>query len=144
MERVTVSSEIYIDLRAIRQELDLSQAELAALIGVSERTIQSCEQGWRNPGQAVEKAALLLLLARRHGSRFEEHRCWESINCDDEERSSCLVHQSHQGHVCWLLSGNFCRGRLLRTWDDKKEACFSCPFFLELLPEGVPLLKPEA
>ena len=40
------------------------------------------------------------------------------------------------------LSGNLCRGREVKTWDDKKEHCFECPFFLELLPGGVPLLTP--
>ncbi|MFC1529668.1 helix-turn-helix domain-containing protein [Gemmatimonadota bacterium] len=138
-----MNSELIINLKAIRKSLTLSQSELAGLIGVSERTIQSCEQGWRNPGQAVEKSALLLLMARRHGADLEKYRCWDSINCTDEERANCLVHQSHQGHVCWLLSGNLCRGHHLRTWDDKKEACFECPFFLELLPEGVPLLTPD-
>jgi DNA-binding XRE family transcriptional regulator len=141
---VIVSSELIIDLKAIRKALDLSQSEMAGLIGVSERTIQSCEQGWRNPGQAVEKSALLLMMARRHGADLEKHRCWESINCTDEERANCLVHQSQLGHVCWLLSGNLCRSRNLRTWDDKKQACFECTFFQELLPDGVPLLTPDA
>jgi len=139
-----VSRAIIIDLKAIRKELDLSQAKLATLIGVSERTVQSCEQGWRNPGQAVEKAAILLLVARQNGAEMEKHRCWETIKCNDEERLNCLVYQSHQGHVCWLLSGNQCRGRDLKTWGDKKEACFECPFFLELLPDGVPVLTPVA
>ncbi len=144
MERVIVKSELIIDLKTIRKALDLSQSEMAGLIGVSERTIQSCEQGWRNPGQAVEKSALLLMMARRHGADLAKHRCWDSINCTDEERANCLVHQSHLGHVCWLLSGNLCRSRNLRTWDDKKQACFECTFFQELLPDGVPLLTPDA
>lgn len=139
-----MSRAIIIDLKAIRKELDLSQAKLATLIGVSERTVQSCEQGWRNPGQAVEKAAILLLMARHNGAEMEKHRCWETIKCSDEERLNCLVHQSHQGHVCWLLSGNQCRGRDLKSWVDKKKACFECLFFLELLPDGVPILTPVA
>ncbi|MFC1499662.1 helix-turn-helix domain-containing protein [Candidatus Zixiibacteriota bacterium] len=139
-----MNGSTFINLKAIRKELDLSQTELASLIGVSERTIQSCEQGWRNPGQAVEKAAVLLLLARRHGPVLDEHQCWVSINCSDEERSNCLVYQSHQGHLCWLLSGNLCRGRSLKTWRDKKENCFECPFFSELLPGGVPMLTTDA
>ncbi|MFC1559343.1 helix-turn-helix domain-containing protein [Gemmatimonadota bacterium] len=134
----------FVDLKAIRRELDLSQAELASLIGVSERTVQSCEQGWRNPGQSVEKAVVLLLLARRHGAAMEEHQCWTSIKCSEEEQLNCLVHQSHQGHLCWLLSGNLCRGLNLKTWEDKKENCFECLFFLELLPAGVPMLTPDA
>lgn len=141
---MAMSRALYIDLKAIRTELDLSQSEFAILLGVSTRTVQSCEQGWRHPGQAVEKAALLLLLARRYGSDLENHHCWDSIDCSKEERANCLVHHSHQGHVCWLLSGNVCQGRNMKTWQDKKEHCFECSFFRELLPEGVPLLTSDA
>ena len=138
-----MNGECFIDLKAIRKELELSQTAFAALLGVSDRTVQSCEQGWRHPGQAVEKAALLLLLAQRRGAEWKTNRCWESIDCGDEERSNCLVHQTLQGHLCWLLSGNICRGRELKTWVDKTEHCFDCPFFRELFPGGAPLLTPD-
>ncbi|MFG1691448.1 helix-turn-helix domain-containing protein, partial [Gemmatimonadota bacterium] len=101
-----MADETHIDLKAVRTELGLSQAELADLIGVSQRTVQSCEQSWRKPGPAVEKAVLLLLLASRHGADFGINVCWETLDCSDDERGGCLVYQSRQGHLCWLLSGN--------------------------------------
>ena len=55
-----------IDLKAIRQELGLSQAQFARLLGFSVRAIQSCEQGWRKPGASLERSALLLLMANRN------------------------------------------------------------------------------
>ena len=126
-----------LDLKVVRQELGLSQAEFADMIGVSVRTVQACEQGWRNPSGAVEKAALLLLLSRRHGPEFSEYRCWEEINCSDDERKACLVFQTRQGHLCWLLSGNVCQGKRLRDWKDKKATCKECSFFQKLLPDGL-------
>jgi len=128
----------YIDLKAVRGELGMSQAEFADMIGVSPRTVQSCEQGWRNPSPAVEKASLLLLLASRHGPAFGEHACWDTLDCSDEERRVCLVSQTRQGHLCWLLSGNICQGKRLHSWEDKKATCLECPFFRELLPDGLP------
>ena len=130
-----------IDLKTVRTEFGLSQSQLADLIGVSLRTVQSCEQGWRNPSPALEKAVILLQLAKSHGAKLGMKRCWESINCSENERNNCLAYQSKQGHLCWLLSGNICRGRRLRTWADKKDMCMQCQFFLELLPEGIPVLE---
>ncbi len=130
-----------MDLKAIRKMLDLSQSQLADLIGVSLRTVQSCEQGWRRPSPALEKAVILLLQANQHGAGLGKMFCWESIDCSENDRKHCLVYQTRQGHLCWLLSGNICRGRRLRTWDDKKDMCMQCQFFLELLPEGIPVLE---
>ena len=127
-----------IDLKEVRRELGLSQSELADLIGVSRRTVQSCEQGWRSPGPAVEKAAILLLMANRQGADFGRKVCWDAVGCSSAERKNCHVYRSRQGHLCWLLSGNICQGRRLRTWADKKEFCLQCRFFNELLPRGVP------
>ncbi len=119
----------------------MSQSELSDLLGVSQRTVQSCEQGWRNPSPAVEKSVLLLLLASRHGSEFGMKVCWDSLNCSDDDRRNCLVYQSRQGHLCWLLTGNICQGRRMRKWGDKKSMCMQCSFFKEMLPDGLPLNK---
>jgi len=129
----------HVDLKAVREELGMSQTELAEMLCVSPRTVQSCEQGWRNPSPGVERAALLLLLAHRHGGNLRQHECWQLLKCSEEKRSTCLVFQSRQGHLCWLLTGNRCQGKPLRTWSDKKSTCFTCDFFLELLPEGAPV-----
>jgi DNA-binding XRE family transcriptional regulator len=136
-----MSDETNIDLKAVRTELGLSQRELADLIGVSHRTVQSCEQGWRKPSPAVERAALLLLLAICHGPGFSANICWETMDCPEDERLACLVYQSRQEQLCWPLSGNVCQGKRLRTWKDKKATCMKCDFFRTLLPEGAPTRK---
>ncbi len=133
-----MADETHIDLKTIRTELELSQTELADLIGVSQRTVQSCEQGWRKPSPALERAVLLILLAKRHGPDFSGNICWDAMGCSEDERSACLVYQSRQGHLCWLLSGNVCQGKRLRTWKDKKAMCMQCDFFQKLIPDGPP------
>lgn len=131
-----------LDLKAIRAEVGLTQQEFADMLGVSVRTVQSCEQGWRNPGASVEKAALLLLVARRNGADCSQPMCWEAVDCSEAERRACLVFQTRQGHLCWLLSGNLCQGAPLHSWEDKKAVCTRCAFFRKLLPGGVPTRRP--
>jgi DNA-binding XRE family transcriptional regulator len=138
IQDVGMAEENHLDLKAIRKELGLSQTQFADLIGVSQRTVQSCEQGWRKPSPAFERAVLLLLLANRHGPGFGANICWDEMECPDEERKACLVYQSRQGHLCWLLTGNVCQGKRLRTWKDKKATCMKCDFFRTLIPEGLP------
>jgi len=127
-----------VDLKALRQTVGLGQSELADMLGVSVRAVQSCEQGWRNPGPAVEKAALLLLMVHHHGPKTGTHTCWETVQCPEQERRSCLVYRSRQGHLCWLLTGHICKGVRLHTWAGKKKLCSECDFFQELFPGGVP------
>ena len=127
-----------LDLKAVRRRMGMSQSEFADLMGVSLRTVQSCEQGWRNPSSSVEKAAILLLMAKRNGVDFSTHICWESVRCSKGEREACLVFKTRQGHLCWLLSGHICKGMRLHSWEDKKKLCSECDFFEELLPGGLP------
>jgi putative transcriptional regulator len=51
------------EIKAIREKLDVSQAEFAELLGVSKRTLQEWEQGRCKPTGAALK---LLMVARRH------------------------------------------------------------------------------
>ena len=124
-----------LDVRRVREELDLSQSRLADCVGVSVRTIQSCEQGWRTPSVALEKSLLLLLIASRSGSQLAERVCWEAGGTEPGVCDSCLVRRSGQGHLCWLFSGNLCQGKRLRSWSEKKTVCGECGFLHQLLGE---------
>jgi putative transcriptional regulator len=57
------------DVKRIRSDLGLSQNELAAMIGVSVRTVQAWEQGVRSP---KGPARLLLLVAAQHPEAVSE------------------------------------------------------------------------
>jgi DNA-binding XRE family transcriptional regulator len=122
-----------LNVRRVRDELGLSQSQFADLAGVSSRAIQSCEQGWRKPSSSLERTLLLLLLAHRNGPEFENLDCWDVRDCPAELRDGCLVFWCRQGHVCWLLSGNKCEGRPMRTWSDKKKACGRCDVMRRLV-----------
>ena len=57
--------------QAIRQQLDLSQAAFAGLMGVSLRTVQDWEQGRRTPSGPARS---LLRIAEQHPDVFMEIR----------------------------------------------------------------------
>ncbi|HEY3418086.1 MAG TPA: helix-turn-helix transcriptional regulator [Armatimonadota bacterium] len=123
------------DVQAIRKELGISQTELASFLGVSPRTVQSYEQGWRTLSPAVEKSLLLLLVMYRRGAQLSEMACWEVKDCRPGLRERCLAYHARQGHMCWFLTGNQCGCQQLHDWVHKKEVCLSCPFFQQLFQE---------
>lgn len=51
------------DVKAIREDLDLTQHQFAAMIGISVRTLQNWEQGRREP---EGPAKVLLMVAAKH------------------------------------------------------------------------------
>lgn len=122
-----------LNLRRARKELGLSQAQLADMLGLSKRAVQSCEQGWRKPSAAVERNLLLLVLAHRLGTRFGEQICWKVKRCAPAVREQCTAYRSRQGHLCWFLTGTLCEGRRTGTWPSKRAACAQCDFMRRLL-----------
>ena len=46
-----------MEIRKIRKELGMSRAEFGAALGVSPRTVEAWEQGWRKPS----KTAMILI-----------------------------------------------------------------------------------
>jgi DNA-binding XRE family transcriptional regulator len=121
------------DVKRSREQLGVTQQELADLLGVSVRTVQSCEQGWRKPSAALEKSLLLLHLASRQGADLSSQVCWEQVPCPQEDQQRCLAHRARQGHLCWLLSGTSCRGQKIGTWEAKKRVCGECEFLIGML-----------
>jgi DNA-binding XRE family transcriptional regulator len=135
-----------LDIKAVRQELGLSQTELANLVGFSVRAVQSCEQGWRKPSPALEKSIILLLASHRNKGVFPDVRCWDRTNCSRERCESCITYRTGQGHLCWFLHGTLCTEPRQQDWDSKRSVCLKCAFFHDLLapPDGAPGDPPSA
>ena len=60
-----VSTRETPDVRAVRKQLNLKRADLAEMLGVSPRTLESWEQGKRKPSGA---ASILLKIAMKNPS----------------------------------------------------------------------------
>lgn len=128
----TVITKNGVNIRAIRQELGMSQAQLAQLVGFSVRAIQSVEQGWRNAGPALEKSALLLIMSHRRSGEMPRQHCWELTSCPPAQRDGCITYRTGQGHLCWFLSGTLCT-KQLQTWEEKRAVCLDCHVFRTLM-----------
>ena len=65
------------NLKSIRQNLGKSQSEMAELLGISVRAIQSYEQGWRKPPPSVQKLAAFFLFLRWQKDNPRQLSCWK-------------------------------------------------------------------
>lgn len=118
----------------VRQEMGLTQRELAAFLGCSLRAVQSYEQGWRRQPDHLTRTAVLLLIAHRRGrSRRACRPCWQLTNCPERTRQHCLAFFSGEGELCWMLTGTYCRGRRQRSWRSKWQMCRLCKVLARLL-----------
>jgi hypothetical protein len=124
----------FSDLCGIRRRMGVSQSQMAGLMGISTRAVQSYEQGWRNAPPAVQKHAMLLLYLHRRLETRPARPCWEVCGCSAEEREKCPAWLLGEGQLCWLVTGNRVRGRKgSSSWQAKAAQCASCPAMRERL-----------
>ena len=115
----------------IRQRLGKSQKEMAQLLAVSLKAVQSFEQGWRNVPAHVERQALFLLAMKESQNGAEA--CWDIQNCPAERRDSCPAWEFQGGHLCWFISGTICHGEVQGNWKSKMKLCRACEVFSSML-----------
>lgn len=115
------------EFAAIRRDLAKSQSQLARILCVSEKAIQSFEQGWRNIPTYIEREMMLLrALATASEGEREPHSCWEVMDCPDEWRQKCIVGELKIRHFCWYINGTYCQGKYRGTWNQKIQVCRDC------------------
>ena len=73
----------------IRRCLGKTQSQMAQLLGVSLKAIQSFEQGWRNIPVHIERQVLFLLASKKSPPR-KERPCWVVRKCLMEIRQNCI------------------------------------------------------
>jgi DNA-binding XRE family transcriptional regulator len=112
----------------IRHELGKSQAQLAQLLSISVKAVQSFEQGWRRIPIHVERQLLFLLsLKRNHHVNLKP--CWNLRHCPKEIRDRCPAWEFKAGHLCWFINGTYCNGEVQKNWQRKIEICLKCEVF---------------
>ncbi len=119
------------EFRFIRQNLQKTQREMGALLGVSGRAVQSFEQGWRRIPAAVERQAFFL-----YGLKIQTttkiKNCWEDQSCSPEKRRRCPAWELQAGGLCWFINGTLCRGNPLESWNQKMKICRRCKMFRKI------------
>jgi len=120
----------------IRQSLGKTQGELARLLCVSRRAIQSFEQGWREIPAGAERQ-LLFLLSLKGSSDDRGDCCWEILDCPAEWRENCAAWEYGGGSVCWFVNGTFCQGEFQEKWGEKIHLCRRCEVFQAMLSRAL-------
>ena len=115
----------------IRERLGKSQKEMAQLLAVSLKAIQSFEQGWRNIPSHVQRQSLFLLAMKE--SKYGRKPCWDLQDCPSETRQKCPAWEYHSGHLCWFISGTICQGEVQGNWESKMSICRKCKVFKSML-----------
>jgi DNA-binding XRE family transcriptional regulator len=116
----------------IRSRLGKTQQQMAQLLGVSNKAIQSFEQGWRKVPVHVERQSLLL--AALKGSHVcGKSPCWTLRKCPIKTRETCPAWEFKAGHLCWIINGTICHGSVQKSWAKKIELCRKCEVFKPLL-----------
>jgi DNA-binding XRE family transcriptional regulator len=116
-----------------RQSLGKTQSQMAQLLGVSLKAIQSFEQGWRNVPVHIERQ-VLFLLASKKSSPKKESPCWVIQQCPMEIRQNCPAWEFQVGNLCWFINGTICQGRVQESWQKKMKICRQCKVFRTMLP----------
>jgi DNA-binding XRE family transcriptional regulator len=109
----------------IRNTLKKSQSSFAALLGISIRSVQAYEQGWREIPSQVARMAFYILYQKHLGQRAVKP-CWEIKKCPHQWWEKCPVKEFEAQGPCWFLNGNFCQGDHHAAWDEKMEICKAC------------------
>ena len=117
----------------IRRYLGKTQSQLARLLCVSTKAIQSFEQGWRNVPASAERQ-LLFLLSLKKASDEDAKPCWETLACPVEWRENCTAWEFKAERFCWLVNGTFCQGEYQDNWEKKIDLCHQCEVFTSMLP----------
>jgi DNA-binding transcriptional regulator YiaG len=115
----------------LRAALGKSQRELAELLGLSLKAVESYEQGWRNVPAHVERMLYFLLFKLNEREIEAEEPCWESVGCPDEKRSKCVAYVAKEGRFCWFFTGRLCSSDKSGEADDR--GCYSCAVFSRML-----------
>lgn len=110
-----------------RALLGKSQRELARLLGISPKAVESYEQGWRKVPSNVERMLYFLLFKLNEKSFAHENPCWSMKSCSDESRKECIAYVTGEGHFCWFFTGGLCASAKASGIGERY--CYTCEVF---------------
>ena len=120
------------EVQYFREKLQKTQKQMAQLLGISLKTVQSYEQGWRNIPSHVERQALFFLALKMENPQ-QPLSCWEIRHCTPEMKEACPAWEFKSGHLCWFINGTICQGRPQRNWKQKMVLCKKCIVFTSFM-----------
>lgn len=127
----------------LRQALGKNQRELAELLGVSLKAVESYEQGWRKVPSNVERLMYYILFKLAGGEKRSQSPCWTATRCPPDRRGRCVAYLAKEGRYCWFFTGRLCAGPEGTVGSGAAArgglaGCYFCKVFTRLLKkEGV-------
>ena len=120
----------------IRRYLGKTQVQLARLLSVSPKAIQSFEQGWRSIPAYIERHLLFLLFLKKSSAESSQP-CWLMRDCPAEIRKKCPALEFGAERLCWFINGTICQGEAHESWQKKMKLCRQCEVFRAMVPSLV-------
>jgi hypothetical protein len=117
----------------VRHYLGKNQRQMANILCVSSKAVQSFEEGWRNVPVYAERQLLFLLALKTQADKAVGN-CWEIKSCPLERRETCTAWNFNAGRFCWFISGTYCQGDFQNTWKNKIQLCRQCVVFQAMIP----------
>lgn len=112
----------------LRKKLGKTQKEMAALLSVSKKTVESYEQGLRNIPSNVQRL-LYFLLFKLSMNKFDNTKvCWDEKDCPPKIRENCIAWLANEGFFCWFMTGKVCETEKIASCK-ATDNCFNCSFF---------------
>ncbi len=118
------------DFYNARKKLGKTQKEMAELLGIALKTVNSYEQGWRNIPAHIERE-VWYLLSNQRGNPTNSDSCWDIVECGVKEQ--CPAWEFQTGHMCWFICGTLCECTKGCTLAEKSKKCRSCVIIKDLL-----------
>ena len=116
----------------VRKKLGKTQKEMATLLGISKKTVESYEQGLRNISVNNERIIYFLLFKLNMEKFGEMEFCWDKKKCPPGTREYCIAWIAREGFFCWFITGKVCKREKLVS-PKSTGSCFTCSFFKENL-----------
>jgi DNA-binding XRE family transcriptional regulator len=112
----------------LRKKLGKTQKEMATLLSVSKKTVESYEQGLRNIPSNVQRL-LYFLVFKLNMHKFDNTKlCWVEKDCPPKIRENCVTWVANEGFFCWFMTGKVCETERLASGKTTGN-CFNCSFF---------------
>jgi len=128
------------EFRYLRKKLKKSQQQMAELLAISHKAIQSYEQNWRKIPVHIERQ-LLFLVSRLNQKEIEP--CWSIKKCSSKQKKKCPAWEFQAGKFCWLINGTICEGEVKKNWSEKIKSCRICEVFNSFFDLPKNFLKPK-
>jgi transcriptional regulator with XRE-family HTH domain len=125
------------DFKHIRKQLNKTQKEMAVLLSISKKAIESYEQGLRNIPANIERIVYYLFFKLSKGKLGRKRLCWQQKKCSREQRQNCVAWLAKDGYYCWFITGKVC---LVEQENPNShiDNCFECDFFKDNLDSLLP------